>query len=76
MQGYIPYSDEFMAQDPESIDQYREWQRFARFLEVDRLLRDKKLRDKKLRDKKLRDKKPSQCNRLLRPDQHSPLEQF
>ena len=38
MQGYIPYSDEFMYQDPECIDEYREWQQFAKFLLIDEKL--------------------------------------
>lgn len=36
MQGYIPYSDDFLFQDPEQIDEYKEWQSFARFLVKDK----------------------------------------
>lgn len=32
MYGYLPQSNDFMFQDPEHIDEYREWQRFARLL--------------------------------------------
>ena len=38
MQGYSPNSDEFMSQDPEHIDEYQEWQRFAKFLVKDEKL--------------------------------------
>ena len=32
MQGYFPKSDELMLWDPETIDEYEDWQRFARYL--------------------------------------------
>jgi len=40
MQGYIPNSDEFMYQDPEQIDEYCEWQQFAKFLVKDNSIKD------------------------------------
>ena len=42
MQGYIPYSDEFMYQDPECVDEYQEWQQFAKFLIIDEKLQKEK----------------------------------
>ena len=32
MQGLFPHSEEFMFWDPEHIEDYQEWQRFAEFL--------------------------------------------
>ena len=46
MQGYIPYSDEFMYHDPECVDEYREWQQFARFLLIDEKIQQEKSNDK------------------------------
>lgn len=44
MQGYVPFSDEFLYQDPECIDEYREWQEFAKFLIIDEKLNKNQLR--------------------------------
>jgi len=42
MQGYIPCSEQFMYQDPERVDEYREWQQFAKFLLIDEKLQAEK----------------------------------
>ena len=36
MSGYSPQSDDFLNKDPECIEEYSEWQRFARFLVDDK----------------------------------------
>ena len=65
MLGYSPSSDEFMSEDPEQLDEYREWQRFAKFILVEEqakrlpchnnkpvIIRSQKLRDQKIRSPK------------------------